>query len=330
MALEDYAYGTQEDQPTRWIPEIRWEDLIDGLGRDRNKDRKKDDGKPGKDTDGNPVLPTGGGSAKAILESFLTQYGLGELGTWAWEQWKNGDSMQEIWLKMRSHPIYTQRFPGMDALAQKGRAISETQYVQYEYAVANLSKRYGIPDGVYNSREAVAQLLGNDLSPVEIEQNMRRAAGVVYGSPAIREAFARFYGVEGDGAAIAYFLDPDAVQPELEKRYAATVVGGSALSQGLDVSRSTAEQIATLVQPSEQQAQQAAFRAGNDSALYAELIGERADVTDDEGLLAAFGADAAAQQAVDRRRSERQASYSGGGGVAANARGVSGLASAAQ
>jgi hypothetical protein len=272
-------------------------------------------------------------SAAAIIEGSLQMWGLGGLGAWAWERALAGDSPEEIYLKLRdpstyAGKIYAQRFPAMDALSKEGRAITEGQYIQYENAVANLSARYGIPDGVYNSRDGIAKLMINDLSPVEIEANMRRAAGVVYGQPEVRAAFAQFYGAQGDGAAIAYFLDPDATQPILEQQYAAAQIAGNALAQGLNVGKADAERIALATGATEGQAQQAATIAGSQRELFANLLGESGQVTAAQGIGAALGASAEDVAAVEERRSSRRAQYQGGGSVATSNTGVSGLASA--
>lgn len=280
----------------------------------------------GKDGPVNETKPTG--SAAAIIEGFLQTYGLQGLGTWAWNRWKAGDSIEEIMLGMRSRPEYLERFPAMEGLAGKGRAISEGEYIAYERSVANLSARYGIPEGIYTDRQAVAKLMLNDLSPVEIEQNMSRAAAVVFGTPEIRQAFGAFYGGNGDGAAIAFFLDPDAAQPILEQQYAATQIAGNALAQGLGVTKAEAERMAQLTRATEAEAQRAALVAGTQKELFANLLGETGAPTAGQGVSAALGADAADVAAVEARRSQRRAAYQEGGTFAAGNTGVSGLGSA--
>lgn len=268
------------------------------------------------------------GSATAIIAGVLDSYGLGSLADWAWRRWTAGDSVEEIMLKMRARPEYIERFPAMAELGQRGLGITEGDYISYERAVGNLSARYGIPAGVYTDRQAIAKLMLNNLSPVEIEQNMARASAVVYGQPEIRAAFAQFYGAQGDGAAIAFFLDPDAAQPVLEQQYAATQIAGNAMVQGLGVTKTEAERIAGLVNPNEEQAQRAATVAGTQRELFANLIGESGAPTAGQGISAALGADAADVDAVERRRSQRSAAYQEGGSYAAGAAGVSGLGTA--
>jgi hypothetical protein len=322
-----------------WPEYTSWDDLdgsIPYTGPDGGGGKGGKGGKGKKDKEPESPYTENSGSAQDVIFTFLDALGLPHsLADWVWKQHLNGDDDAEIYAKLRDPntkggKVYAERFPAMQELSQRGEGITEQQYIQFEKAVGNLSARYGIPEGVYNNRNSIAQLMLNDLSPVEIENNMRNAASIVYGAPEIRAAFSQFYGVQGDGAAIAYFLDPEANQAELEKVYQTTMVGGTALANQLNVGKDAAGRIADLVQPSQQQAIQASTNAARNRELYTELIGERTDVTDEQGLLASYGADANAQDAVERRRSQRQAAYQGGGSMASGTSGVSGLSSAAQ
>jgi hypothetical protein len=284
----------------------------------------------GKGKNNGPDIPrAGAGSAKAIITQFLDQFGLGELGTWAWEQWLKGDEIDEIFLALREQPAYKERFPAMDQLSKEGRAITEQEYQFYEQTIAQRSKQWGIPDGIYNNPEAIAQMLINDVSTVEFESRVRRAASLVYSDPNILQAFSQFYGTQGDGAAIAYLLDPEQNEPKLAEQYAAAQVAGNVMAQGVGaVSQAQAEMIARRINPTDEQAAQAALQVGNQRDLYGQLFGERKAVDVDTATSAAFGADSADQLEVDAARRRRAAAYSTGGGVASNQSGLTGLGSA--
>lgn len=276
----------------------------------------------------------GAGTARGIIEGFLAQYGLQGLAEWAWNLWLNGDEIEEIWLKLRDPStvggkVYAERFPAMAQLAAEGRAISEDQYLYFESAVAKSAKKWGIPDGIYNTREAIGDLLVNDVSDVEVESRMRRAAGLVYSDPAIRAEFSRFYGTQGDGAAIAWMLDPEANEVLLQQQYAAAQVAGNVLAQGIGaVSQAQAEMIARAVNPTEGQAQQAATLVGSQMDLYGRLFNERKAVDVDTATSAAFGADGRDVQEVDAAKRRRAAAYNEGGSIASNQGGLTGLGSA--
>jgi hypothetical protein len=281
------------------------------------------------DDPGTPADDPAWNSANAIVLEFLSMYGLEELGTWAWDRWKKGDSITEIMLAMRGQDEYIARFPGMAELAGRGQAISEQEYMFFEKTVGEMSKQFGIPDGIYNTRAAIGEMLVNQVSPVELQSRMQLAAGLVYSNPNIREAFAQFYGTSGDGAAIAYMLDPERNEQVLSQQYAAANIAGNVLAQNLgQVSQRDAEWIAQMVKPTEQEAQRAAATVGSQRDLYSELIGEREDLTITQGLSATLGASGSDVDAVERRRQQRRAGYSGGGGLAETQTGVSGLGSA--
>ena len=281
------------------------------------------------DAGGTPGTTSGGsGSAAAVIKNVLDGYGLGELAQWAWKRYLAGDSTAEIMLKLREQPAYIERFPAMAELGKKGRALSEGQYIEYERAVARSAANFGIPDGIYTSRQAIANLMLKDWSPVEIDAQMRHVAGVIYGQPAIRQAFARFYGADGDGAAIAFFLDPDYAIPELERKYQAVQIAGNAMANGLDISRRDAERIAQIANPTDAEAQRAGVIAGTQRELFSNLIGEVGGPDAATGIGAVLGVSAADVDKVEGRRAERKAAYAEGGTYAAGASGVAGLGSA--
>jgi len=271
-------------------------------------------------------------SASDTIKAWLAENGLpASLGDWAWPLVLQGLTTGEIYTQLRTQPEYVARYPAMAELARQGRAISEAQYRNNEELIANSAKQYGIPDGIYNTRAAVAQMFINDVSPAEVADRMRMAAGLVYSDPNIRQAFGAFYGTQGDGAAIAYLLDPKQNEPLLTQHYAAAQIAGNVMAQGLGgVSQSQAEMIALRTNPTEAQAQQAATQVGTQRDLYGSLYGETQAVNVGQGVSAALGADSTDVEAIDAQKRRRAASYQGGGGLAAGQQGISGLASAAQ
>src|SRR6185369_15952084 len=48
----------------------------------------------------NPIIPKAGGtadsSAKAIIDTALSQYGLSTLSAWAWSKWQSGEGIDQI------------------------------------------------------------------------------------------------------------------------------------------------------------------------------------------------------------------------------------------
>ena len=103
-------------------------------------------------------------SARAVLQAALDQYGLGSLAEWAWNRYLETGSTDQVFLELRQQSAYRQRFPAMEALSRSGRAISEASYIEYERTVTQTLHQYGIPRGMYDTPDAIANLLVNDVS----------------------------------------------------------------------------------------------------------------------------------------------------------------------
>src|SRR5439155_190652 len=82
-------------------------------------------------------------SAKAAIQSALDAYGLGSLATFAWNEYLAGKPVEQIMLDIRATPDYQARFPAMATLAKQGRAITESQYVDYERNAYSLAQAVG-------------------------------------------------------------------------------------------------------------------------------------------------------------------------------------------
>jgi len=298
----------------------------------RNKDNGGKDGGKGGGKDGGNDTPDphsdAGESAHKLIEDTLATYGLGSLAKWAWDAWKSGDSIAEIMMNLRNTQEYKDRFPGLDELRKAGKGIDESSWIQYENSVNQISQHYGLPAGLYNDRKSIGIMLANDVSPVEVEDRIRKASSIVYGSPEVRQAFAQFYGTQGDSAAIAYFLDPEHNGPILEQQFAAAQLAGNLTINGMKLDKVDAQRIAQMGAFSEQEAQRAAALVGTQAELYQQLIGETGAPTVATGAEAALGLSGQAATAVEDQAARRKAAYQQGGGYAASQVGVSGLGSA--
>lgn len=270
-------------------------------------------------------------SASSIIKATLDQYGLGSLGDWAWQKYLTVGNTDQVFLELRQQPQYTQRFPAMAALAAKGQAISEAQYISYETNVQQLLHSYGIPNGIYDTPEAIGKMLTNDVSASEVNHRLSLAAQAAFQSPPeVRDALHQQYGVS-PGGLTAFWLDPDKAMPVLQKELTAAQVqaysqkNNAALSaaQSSDLAQTLAEQGYDPTNPAALQQGMAA--AGTLSSLQQ---GVGSTVDSDTLVRAQFG-DAAAQAAVQNAQKGRAAAFSGGGGAADSAQqGVVGLGSA--
>ncbi len=266
-------------------------------------------------------------SAKGILNTALAQYGLTSLSDWAWGQYTGGASTDQILLQMRQQPQYKTRFPAMETLAQRGQAITEAQYVNYEQSIAQQVHAAGLPAGYYNNSEDIAQLLENNVSVAEFSTRLQKGyVAVSQAPPEVRAAFARYYGPGSDGALASYFLYPTKAEPLLEKQVAAGAIGGEAAQFGLNVSQGLAEKGASLNQSDyfTRSALSALPKGITQNTLGEQMSGT--SLTDDQAAGAALGL--ATKYELEQRSKARAAQSQGSGNAAATQAGVVGAGNA--
>lgn len=262
-------------------------------------------------------------SAKGIIDSFLSQYGLSGLGDWAWNLYTNGSSVEEIMLALRDRPEYKARFPAMDALSKDGRAISEQEYIEYEKQAKQMLHNWGIPGGMYDTPSGIANLLVNNVSLSEFSERLRIAASAAYTVPqAVRDSMMEMFNL-GPGELVGYYLDPDKASPILQQNFQASQVAGAARTQQIKIE---AEEAIRLAQQgvSWEQALQGFGQVAQTKGLEA---GAGETVSQRDRVAAAFG-DSAAMEKMRRVQTGRQAQFRGGGSAAETSQGATGLGGA--
>lgn len=262
-------------------------------------------------------------NATAVMKALLTDYGMTSLYDRVVGYIKEGYDPDAIMVLIRTTPEYKQRFPAMDALARKGRAISEGDYIEYERTASGLERRYGLPDGMLMG--SVTNLLENEVSASELNDRVLLASAAAIQSPDdIKNTFMNYYGIDVGGLT-AYFLDPDKATPLLEKQYAATVIGTEAARQGVTVDVYGSENLAQIGVTAEE-ARQGFGRVAQMGAL---TQGRGDVVTQGQLIQGEFTQSQEAQQAIERAQRARAGRFQEGGGFAETQRGVAGLGTAA-
>lgn len=249
-------------------------------------------------------------NAIAVVQSLLNQYGLSGLYNTIVGYIQQGYDADTVMVLIRTTPEYKKRFPAMEALAQKGRAISEAEYINYEQAASGLERRYGLPEGMLMGN--VTKLLTNEVSATELNDRVLLASSASIQAPTeLKQQFQQYYGID-QGGLTAYFLDPDVATPLLEKRYASALIGREAAAQGIGLDVYGAENLQGLGITQEQ------ARTGfGEVAGARELTAGRGEtVTQGELIAGTLGQDQAAQQRIERTRQSRAARFQGGGGFA--------------
>lgn len=257
------------------------------------------------------------------VKALFTQYGLASLGDKIVEYAKLDYSADAIAIMLRQTPEYKQRFPAMESLAAKGRALSEAEYIEYERTAAQLEQRYGFPPGLLSN--SVTNLLTNEVSPAELNDRAILASAAALEAPAdLRQQMQEYYNIDEGGLA-AYFLDPDLATPLLEKQYASSVIGTEARRQGINIDIAGAENLQGFGISQEQ-----ARQGFGQVARMGSFTQGRGDVVNQQQLISGtFQQNEQALQDIERVQRARMGRFQQGGGYTASQQGVTGLGTSA-
>ena len=262
-------------------------------------------------------------NATEVMRSLMEQYGLMSLYSKVVGYIQDGYDPDAISVLIRTTPEYKTRFPAMDALAAKGRTISEASYIEYESSAATLERRYGLPDGMLMSN--VTKLLTNEVSPSELNDRVLLASAASIQAPQeIKDMFKNYYNIDAGGLT-AYFLDPDVATPLLEKQNASAIIGAEAAKQGIGIDVNSAENLQNIGITQNQ------AREGFGTVAGAKGLSSGAgDVVSQQDLISAtLGNDAEAMKNVKRAAGGRLGRFQGGGEFLQTQQGAAGLGSAA-
>lgn len=262
-------------------------------------------------------------NAIATMKALLNEYGMNALYDRVVGYIKDGYDPDAVMVLIRTTPEYKQRFPAMEELARKGRAISEAEYIDYERTASGLERRYGIPEGMLMN--SVTELLTNEVSASELNDRVLLASAAAIEAPDdIKNTFRDYYGIE-QGGLTAYFLDPDKATPLLEKQYAASIIGTEAARQGIGVDAFGAENLAALGISQEE------ARTGFGRVAGAQPLTQgRGDVvTTQELIQGTFNQSDEALKNIERAQRARTGRFQEGGGFTTEREGVTGLGTAA-
>jgi hypothetical protein len=262
-------------------------------------------------------------NAIEALRGVMAQMGLSSLMDKITQYVQDGYDSDAIMSLIRNTPEYDARFPGMKRLAAKGRAISEAEYIAYEKEAIGMERQYGLPAGMLNS-ERIANLLDKEVSSRELEERITLAAASAFQmSSEAQNAFQKYYNI-GPGGLTAYFLDPEAATPLLNKQFVSAKIGGEATRQNLDVDKSLAE----LLQVSGVTADEAQAGFSKVSQMRGLTQGFGDVVSQRQLISSELQDDAQAKRAVERASNAKAGAFMGGGGFATTQQGTVGLQSA--
>lgn len=282
-----------------------------------------------------------------VMAQILEQAGLGELFSldatgqpagWLWQQITQGiDSQAALEFAFEQTPQYQSRFPAIVRIREAQRRGERVGYVptprdviQYEQTVSSMIRQAGLPDWFYSDRNMIQDLMVNDLSAAEVEDRLGQAWTMVRNTdPAVTGAFSDFFGMEGDAALAAMFLDPTRTQESLNRAARTAYTAGMGRTMGLNIGRGQAERIAGLPQTEAgiTEGLRQVSQLNTEGGVFFEGITEQRDLTAEQtGVEAGLLGSGEAQQDIERRLIRRQAAgRPAGGGAAVSTTGVVGL-----
>lgn len=276
-------------------------------------------------------------NAFAIIQEQLRNFGLGDMADKTWKYILDNGVEDEnrtlLWLY--EQPEFKRRFPALEALQKKYRGIQPAQYIQLEKQYAQVMRGAGLSANFFDDPNDFTSLIENDVSQAEFQERIDGGfRKVAQADPAVRNAFRQYFGVEGDAALAAFFIDPERSAPKLTKAAQMAELGGAASTMGVKINADYAEKL-TRLGVSQQQAlagfqkmqqQRGLFETGigetsietsiqKPSDLAKELkketsIGAMAEETQ-AGIDYTFGTDVAVQRQLELRLRQRKAQSSG-------------------
>lgn len=268
-------------------------------------------------------------SARAMIQATLDQIGLGAAGDRLWQQYLAGSPIEQIWTDFRASAEYKARFPYMEALAKKGRAISEAEAIATERSMAQVARAAGLPSGFYDSPDDFAKFIGGEVSAAEWQRRVQLASEAANGDSTIQHELGRFAQLLTPGDLTAFWLDPDKALPLLEQKVQAAKASAAAIRTGFGaLSIGEGTRLAQLGISEEQLSSGFSTLAGSGELVSALPGSGEETIGRNDQLAAVFERNAKAIDKLNRRARARTAVFEGGGSFASSKSGLSGVGAA--
>lgn len=257
----------------------------------------------------------------------LAEYGLDDLGDWAWEKLQNNRSRDEILLELRQTDSFKKRFKAIGIRRENGlNAVSPEDIINYENTARDMMRSSGLPPGFYDQADDFAQLIGKGVSLPSLQERVEQSWDrVVNAPPEVKAAWESIYGIQGEQAMAAFMFDPDNSEAKLKEMASSAVVGGAMTKFGFGLDAATAERLG-VYNMQDSAVRQGFSRLAQIRSVFNESIGERKDLdVNREGVNAVFDTGAGAAE-IENRITARRNQGAGGGGAFINQEGIAGTA----
>lgn len=274
-------------------------------------------------------------NALSYINTRLQEFGLLGMSDKVWafivESGGRDDNQTMLWLYQQ--PEFKARFPALEALQKRYQAVTPTQYIQLERDYREVMRGAGLSANFFDEPNDFTSLIENDVSQAEFQERVNNGfQKVATADPTVRNAFRQYFGVEGDAALAAFFIDPDRSAPKLAKAAQMAELGGAASSMGVQMNADYAAKLTNLG-VSQQQALAGFRKMQQQKGLFAGNINETAVVTagtsqfnagltgtqdtsamsttDQMGIDYTFGTNVGVERQLEQRLAKRRAEASG-------------------
>ena len=233
-------------------------------------------------------------------------------------------------------------FPGYQQALAAGYVRTVSEYVSAEEGITAVMIQGGVPKALINPT-TVGNLIAGGVSPNEVQARVQNGLDAVENAPAeVQNYFAQEFGANGPTAMATVFLNPQIDDVTLNKMLAGAEIRGAAAASNLTISQGLSQRLADQGQ-TYASASQAFKGVTAQTGLYEQTVGEAQSqkpiagttnanqplTASNQGVEAAFGLSANAEQQVHQAALARTAEFKGGGGASTTqAEGFSGLAQA--
>lgn len=268
-----------------------------------------------------PVVGTEEDNAFLSLKKYLQDLGFPNIEQFAKDFIKSGKPMDLLEMELRQTPQFAERFPAIVALEKikdqnpKAGVLIPTpqEYVDYERQAASLLASAGLWN--LATKDNVARWLTNQRSIVELGEIIQNGYQAVASAPQeVREAFAEYYGPQGDAALVSYFLNTNATADQIKQDVSSAQIGGAARLNQIGIGRNLSDRISDLG-ISFQEALQGFGNLRQKERLIGGTFTQQA-FNPNRAIEAQFGLNPTAANELQRRLGGRIAAFGGGGRAA--------------
>lgn len=258
-------------------------------------------------------------TAQQDFKASLGELGLADLADEVDRMIKEDFTVSQIKMELPKSASYQLRFPGMKALRDAGRAISEATYISNEKGYLQTLRAYGLDTAVLGSRSELGKYIANEVSPREFEERVNMASTRVKENPDVIAAFKSFYPEADQSGVITYLLNPKAGMDVIKKQVRVSEIGAAATKAGF-AQQIGAEFAGTLVGAVGETGYaqivnefQRARQLANSQRRLAQIEGQ--SYSDLEAVSAVVGDEVNAALASERRAARETARFGGRGGI---------------